>query len=103
MEFAEIKPDIESGLIRLQREHKTVTRLLTNIKSYKMEPKNYDCFMLMQQLKNNLMALYWDQRSFLDSAHALDEKETQRKLTVFCRQFKKIEEHFADYLYKITI
>lgn len=103
MSVAEANVGFEAVLLRLQREHKTVARLLIKMKSYRMEPKSYDCFLLMQELKNDLTALYWDQKLTMDNTSATTvENQLTQKAKSFSIRFSRIEQKVAEYLLKVA-
>ena len=102
MSPTQVANSFESSILKLQREHKTVVRWLTSLKSYKLEPRNYECFVLCQELRNDLTALYWDQKLAIDQTSSLQNKSHfSKKVTQFSERYRELEIMVRNYLIKV--
>lgn len=93
--------DLEVALQRLQREHDTIGRLLSSLKSYRLEPKNYDCFVLLQDIRHNLTSLFWDQKFTIKHEPKTNDNRLLERLKILFTRFKQVEQQVASYLLRM--
>ena len=66
MPTTESKKDLEQLILRLERNHQCVLRMTKALNSYRYEPKNYECFIKLRELKSAFSRLAQDQLSLFD-------------------------------------
>jgi len=97
-----VTQDAETLKLRLERNQKAVSRLLFKLRSYRLEPKNYECFQLQQQIQTELASLYEDQKSTLQLytyGLGLNDDFAITADTLFTR-YETAEKRIAEYLLK---
>lgn len=90
----------DSLIVRLERNHQCVLRQIQNMNSYRFEPKDYECFVRLHDLKINFKQLEQDQVLLFDKLHHNTHKVTKATELVeeILERFKKIESELASYL-----
>ena len=99
----EVSSQLDAVQRRLERENISVVRLLNKIKSYRLEPKDYSCFQLMQQIKRELFELMTSQENTLDKIVVRTTPlemifEDAESLSL---RFKNVEQKIAEYLLRM--
>lgn len=100
----EISIQIDVFRRRLERENQTVLRFLRKVRSYRFEPKDYNCFRLLQQLRTELKELSIEQSNMLDTFSSSSSfggtiLEEMQKLS---KRHKELEKKMADYLLRFS-
>lgn len=100
MTSSETLKDFEQLVFRLERNHKCVLRLSKSLDSYKYEPKNYDCFIKLRELKNSFSDLAKQQMTLFD---AIQHQTIKFKIAVervdhSIERFQQLEKGMAEYL-----
>ena len=94
------KLDFEQLVFRLERNHKCVLRLEKNLNSYKYEPKNYECFVKLRELKTAFSKLAKKQMVLFDEIqhHSLQFNDALERVENSIKQYHKLEKGLATYL-----
>ena len=100
MASTESKLDFEQLIFRLERNHRCVIRLAKNLNSYKYEPKNYECFTKLRNLKTAFSILAKKQMVLFDEIqhHSLQFHDAFEKVEDSIKQYHKLEKDIAKYL-----
>lgn len=94
------KIDFERLIFRLERNHRCVLRLAKNLNSYKYEPKNYECFARLRELKADFSNLADKQMALFDQIqhHSLTFEDATEKVEDSIKQYHELEKEMAEYL-----
>ncbi len=100
MTTAETKFDFEQLILRLERNHQCVLRLSRNLNSYKYEPRNYDCFTRLRELKSSFAALAKKQMALFDKiqSQSLSFDKAVQNVNSSIQDFHNLEKQMAAYL-----
>lgn len=92
--------DFEQLIVRLERNHQCVLRLSKNLNSYKYEPRNYECFVELRELKSSFADLALQQRTLFDAIQnqSLKFSEAIKRVDESISQFQRLEQVMAKYL-----
>lgn len=92
--------DFEKLIFRLERNHKCVLRLAKKLNSYTYEPKNYECFIKLRELKTGFSMLAQKQMVLFDQIqhNALQFKDASEKVENSIQQYHELEKGMAEYL-----
>ena len=96
----ETTKDLDQLVVRLERNHRCVLRQLQNINSYRYEPKDYECFVRLQDLRAGIKQLAEDQMLLFDRLQrkAFSLEEAIQKVNDLLARFKILESELASYL-----
>lgn len=89
MPITESKKDFEQLIFRLERNHQCVLRTKNDLNSYRFEPKNYECYKKLQELKGGFSKLAENQLVLFD--------KIQHQSLQFDVAMKKVEESLGKY------
>jgi hypothetical protein len=94
------KFDFEQLSLRLERNHQCVLRLSKNLNSYTYEPKNYECFTRLRELKSAFSDLAEKQKELFDKMqHQLVTIDVAREaVEQSIEHYHKLEKGMAKYL-----
>jgi hypothetical protein len=97
------KLDFEQLILRLERNHQCVLRLSKNLNSYTYEPKNYDCFTRLRELKTSFSDLASKQMELFDKIQhsALTFDVAQEAVEQSIKQYRALEKGMAKYLLEL--
>ncbi|MEM1259873.1 MAG: hypothetical protein AAGC45_04605 [Bacteroidota bacterium] len=100
MTTTESKLNFERLIFRLERNHRCVLRLAKNLNSYKYEPKNYECFARLSELKAAFSVLAKKQMALFDQIqhHSLPFGDATEKVEDSIKQYHGLEKKMAEYL-----
>ena len=100
MTTTEPKLDFEQLILRLERNHKCVLHLTKNLNSYKYEPKNYECFTKLRELKTAFSLLAEKQMVLFDEIqhNSLQFNDAVEKVENSIKQYHELEKGMAEYL-----
>ena len=103
MTATESKLDFEQLVFRLERNHKCVLRLAKNLNSYKYEPKNYECFTKLRELKTSFSNLAEKQMELFDSIqhHLLTFEVAKNAVDLSIKRYHELEKGMAKYLLEL--
>ncbi|MEM6542342.1 MAG: hypothetical protein AAF634_14360 [Bacteroidota bacterium] len=95
-----ITKDFDQLVIHLERNHTCVLRLTHKLASYKYEPRNYECFIQLRDLRSGLQVLAEDQMQLFDSIQHRDTSlENARKdINRILRRFRELESVMTAYI-----
>lgn len=95
---------IETLKVRVERDHKSVSRLLLKLRSYRFEPKDYECFQLFQRIKTDLISLSEDQVKSIDDLkkQQVISESFKGEIEGLLQRFKQVEQRLAEYLVKLA-
>ena len=87
-------------VVRLERNHKCVLRLARKLNSYKYEPRNYDCFIRLRDLRAGLTALGNDQMQLFDAMQHrnLSFDDAEKQLNLLMHRYQQLESDMAGYI-----
>ena len=90
---------LEGQKVRLERNHQSVLRLLEQMNSYRYEPRSYEGFVRLQDIRMGLRALAAEQRLLLETIQgALEDGETAQVKAEKCiGTFRALEKDIAAY------
>ena len=96
----EIIKSLDDMMLRLERNHKSTLRLQGIVKSYRYEPKNYECFLIIRRLRTNLDQLTLDQKTLIDQLkeQSVDVKESHTLIDAMLLRYKQLDSEIAGYL-----
>lgn len=91
---------LEECIMRLERSHRCVLRQLKHMNSYRYEPKDYEGFIRLRELKAALKELAQNQTSVLDKLQGKDQSSEDGLQLVEQLQdkFRELESYLASYL-----
>ncbi len=94
------KKDLEQLVIRLERNHESVLRLRNKMNSYRYEPKDYECFIKLRNLRSNIKELIRDERLLIDQlkGEAIEFKESNALIDTILMRYKQLDADIAGYL-----
>lgn len=100
MTATESKLNFERLILRLERNHRCVLRLAKNLNSYKYEPKNYECFSRLRELKAAFSVLAKGQMALFDELQhgPLQFTDAVEKVEDSIKQYHGLEKEMAEYL-----
>ncbi|GMN05158.1 hypothetical protein MTsPCn5_05460 [Croceitalea sp. MTPC5] len=92
--------DLDQLVVRLERNHKCVLRLSKKMNSYIYEPRNYECFIRLRDLRVSLKELAKDHMQlFNELQHEdYDFKEAVKNVEGLLKRFKKFDRDLAQYV-----
>lgn len=92
--------DLDQLVVRLERNHERVLRQINNMKSYRFEPKDYECFVRLRDLKSSYNELAQDQIKLFDQLqrNTYELPEAVELVEDVLQRFKQIESVLAGYL-----
>lgn len=80
---AQIDAKFNDQLIRLKRNHKNLLCLNSKMNSYRYEPKDYECFMRLRELRQRLNDMVMAQAKLMDDiAHKEIDGQKRMELVV---------------------
>ncbi len=92
--------DFEQLIVRLERNHRSVLRHAKDLNSYRFEPKNYECFTKLRELKAAFSILGKAQMSLFDQIQhklvSIDKASQQVEESI--REYQRLEKRLAEYL-----
>ena len=96
----QIITDIDRLVVRLERNHQYVLRLARKLNSYKYEPRNYDCFIRLRDLRTGFDALAKDQMQLFDAMQHrnLNYADSEKQLHSLMHRFRQLESDMAAYV-----
>lgn len=97
------KLDFEQLTLRLERNHRCVLRLAKNLNSYRYEPKNYDCFTKLRELKSSFSNLAEQQMELFDKIqhHLLTFEVAEKAVDLSIKRYHELEKGMAKYLLEL--
>ena len=92
--------DLDQLVVRLERNHQCVLRQIQKMNSYRYEPKDYECFIRLRDLRSNLKELSKDQMQLFDKLqrNVYELNEASQLVEDTLQRFKNIESALASYL-----
>lgn len=95
-----IVKDFDQLVIRLERNHKWVLRLARKLNSYKYEPRNYECFIRLRDLRSGFNELAQDQMVLFDEIQHrnLIFENAEKKIDTLLHRFHQLENDMASYI-----
>ncbi|MDT0607624.1 hypothetical protein [Croceitalea rosinachiae] len=92
--------DLDQLVVRLERNHRCVLRQINKMNSYRFEPKDYECFIRLRDLRLSLKQLSQDQMNLFDQLqrNTYQFNEATELVEEVLQRFKKIEGELASYL-----
>lgn len=95
--------DFEQLLVRLERNHTCVLRLTQNLNSYRYEPKNYECFVKLRELRTGFSKLAEEQKMLLYSIkhHTMDFEVALDQVEKSIKKSNGLEQGMAAYLLEL--
>jgi len=92
--------DLDQLVVRLERNHKCVLRLSQKMNSYIYEPKDYECFIKLRELRMGLKELANRQMELFDELqrNVYDFKEAVKNVEDLLKRFANLERDLASYL-----
>ena len=99
-----IAKDFDQLVIHLERNHRCVLRLTRKLASYKYEPRNYECFIQLRDLRSGLQLLAQDQMRLFDSIQHRDTslQNARKDVNLILRRFQELESSMAAYITEAT-
>ena len=96
----EIIKSLDELMLRLERNHKSTLRLQGIANSYRYEPKNYECFLIIRRLRTNLNQLIQDQITLIDQfkEQSIGVKESHTLIDAMLLRYKQLDSEIAGYL-----
>ena len=92
--------DLDQLVVRLERNHQCVLRQIQKMNSYRYEPKDYECFIRLRDLRLNLQELSENQIKLFDTLHenTLELNQAVKLVEDVLNRFKQLETELASYL-----
>ncbi|WP_350285773.1 hypothetical protein [uncultured Croceitalea sp.] len=92
--------DLEQMILRLERNHKCVLRLRSKINSYHYEPKDYECFIRLRNLRFDLKELSEDQMELFDilQRNHFTTEEATLQVNAMLVRYQELDKQIASYL-----
>ena len=99
----ESKSTQDSLVLRLERNHQCVLRLAKNLNSYRYEPKDYECFVRLRDLKTSFTALAKKQMLLFDEIQYknLPFPQITERVEATIKEFHRLEKDMASYLLQL--
>ena len=95
-----IAKDFDQLVIRLERNHRCVLRLVRKLTSYKYEPRNYECFIQLRDLRHGFQKLGQDQMKLFDRMQhrEVSFKTAENDVNLLFGRFRELERDTAAYI-----
>ena len=97
---AKIDAKFNDQLIRLKRNHKNLLCLNSKMNSYRYEPKNYECFIRLRDLRQRLNEMVTAQTNLIDriSQKNIDGKAAIAMVLSAIKDYQQLDGEVASYL-----
>lgn len=94
------KTSVDRLLMQLERNQSMVFKFIKKLNSYKCEPTDYECFVTVGRLKQNLKQLAADQQDVLvkDRKILMGNKNAPEKLEGYLEHFLQLKQEMEAYL-----
>ncbi|WP_343486269.1 hypothetical protein [Allomuricauda sp. d1] len=92
------------SIMKLERHQRSIFKYLEKLKSYRCEPTDYSCFIMVRKLKDGLTSLALDQKLLLDIVRDKSnfKLEQARKIESCEKRYHQLEVDMAAYLSQIN-
>jgi len=92
--------DLDQLVVRLERNHKSVLRQIKKMNSYRYEPKDYECFIRLRDIRLNLKQLAESQMDLFDNLqrNRYDFDDATERVEELLLRFKESESELVRYL-----
>ncbi|MBT8187547.1 MAG: hypothetical protein HKP38_00650 [Croceitalea sp.] len=91
---------LDQLVIRLERNHQCILRMAKKLSSYRYEPKNYEGFIKLRELRMGFKALIDDHRLAFEALNrkALEKYEAHDRVNALLTRYQDLEKEMAAYI-----